>query len=208
MALLTEQQQQQVAAAISAVERDTDAELVTVLAYRSDHYAHVPTLWAAAIALLTPGVLALTPLWLGPWDLLLAQWVAFLVLALLLRWHPLQSRLVPRKLKHWRASHLAHRQFLAQNLHHTKGETGVLIFVSEAEHYVEILADRGINRHVEPQQWQAIIDGFVAQVQRGETLQGFLDCIGRCGELLKTHVPATEAKNELPNRMIVLSNPD
>jgi len=207
MALLTEQQQQQVADAIAVVERETDAELVTVLAYRSDHYAHVPTLWAAAIALLTPGVLALTPLWLNLWDLLLAQWAVFLLLALLLRWQPLHARLVPKKLKDWRASHLAHRQFLAQNLHHTSGETGVLIFVSEAEHYVQILADRGISQHVEQSEWQAIVDAFIAQVQRGETLQGFLDCIQRCGELLKTHVPATESKNELPNRMIVLPDP-
>lgn len=207
MALLTKEQQQRVAAAIAAVERETDAELVTVLAYRSDDYTHVPTLWAAALALLTPGVLALTPLWLNLWDLLLAQWGVFVLFALLLRWSPLQARLVPRKLKQWRASQLAHRQFLAQSLHHTEGETGLLIFVSEAEHYVEILADRGISQHVSEQQWQAIVDAFIAQVQRGDTLQGFLDCIQRCGELLKTHVPATHTKNELPNRMIVLPQP-
>lgn len=207
MALLTKEQQQRVAEAIATVERDTDAELVTVLAYRSDDYTHIPTLWAAALALLTPGVLAITPLWLHPWDLLLAQWGVFLLLAVLLRWQPLHSRLVPKKLKRWRASHLAHRQFLAQNLHHTNGETGLLIFVSEAEHYVQILADRGIDQHVAPEQWQAIVDAFIAKVRRGETLQGFLDCIHQCGELLKTHVPATHTKNELPNRMIVLEHP-
>lgn len=207
MTLLTEAERQRVADAIAAVERDTDAELVTVLAYRSDIYSHVPTLWAAAVALLTPGALALTPLWLNLWDLLFAQWGVFLALALLLRWPPLHTRLVPAALKRWRASHLAHRQFLAQNLHHTRDGTGVLIFVSEAEHYVQILADRGINRHVRPDEWQSIVDAFVASVRRGETLQGFLDCIERCGALLKTHVPATGVKNELPNRLVVLTDP-
>lgn len=202
--MLTDAEQQQVAQAIAAVERHTDAELVTVLARRADFYTYVPTLWAAAVALLTPGVLALTPLWLDMWDVLIAQWLVFVVLALLLRWPPLLYRLIPRRLQHWRASGMARRQFLEQNLHHTHAETGVLIFVAEAERYVEILADRGIDRHVGREQWQGLVDAFAARVRRGETLQGFLDCVQGCGELLGRHVPATSQKNELPNHMVLL----
>jgi putative membrane protein len=206
MTLLTHAQRQRVAEAISEVERETDAELVTVLARRADHYTYVPTLWAAAVALLTPGVLALTPLWLGLWDVLLAQWLVFVALALLLRWPPLMYRLIPKKLQHWRAGALARRQFLEQNLHHTHAETGLLIFVAEAEHYVEIIADRGIHRHVGSEQWQSIVDAFTARVSKGDTLQGFLECVRSCGALLKNHVPATVHKNELPNHMVVLDD--
>lgn len=204
MTLLTETEQQQVADAIAAVERESDAELVTVLAARADDYAHVPVLWAAAFALLTPGVLALTPFWLDLWNVLILQWLVFIVLAVLLRLPVLRVHLVPKRLKHWRASHLARRQFLEQNLHHTRGQTGVLIFVSEAERYVEIIGDSGINRHVSKQQWQGIVDNFTAQVRSGNTLQGFLDCVSACGVLLKTHVPVSDQKNELPNHMVVL----
>jgi len=204
MGLLTAAEQQQVAQAIEDVERNTDAELVTVLVRRADYYTYVPTLWAAAVALLTPGVLALAPPWLGLWDVLIAQWVVFVVLALLLRWPPLLFRLVPKRLQHWRASTFARRQFLEQNLHRTHAQTGVLIFVSEDEHYVEIIADHGINRHVGREQWQSIIDDFTARIRRGETLQGFLECVGNCGKLLSTHVPATSQKNELPNRMVLI----
>jgi putative membrane protein len=204
MALLTQAEQQLISASIAAIERDTDAELVTVLAVRADHYAYIPTLWAAALALLTPGVLALTPLWLGLWDILLLQWVVFVLLALVLRWQPLLVRLIPQRLKRWRAAHLARLQFLEHNLHRTKDATGVLIFVSEAEHYVEIIADSGINRHVHKDEWQSIIDAFVKRVRNDQIADGFLECIKSCGELLKTHVPATSQKNELPNRMIIL----
>ncbi len=204
MTLLTQAESQLVAATIAAIERETDAELVTVLAKRADHYAYVSILWAAAIALLTPGVLALTPLWLGLWDVLIAQWSVFIVLALALRWQPLMIRLVPPRLKRWRAAQLARHHFLEQNLHHTKGSTGVLIFVSEAEHYVEIIADSGINQHVRPEEWQSIIDAFVARIHNREIAAGFLECVNACGALLKIHVPATEQKNELPNRMVVL----
>jgi putative membrane protein len=204
MTLLTDAEQKQVADAIAAVERETDAELVTVLAARADSYAHVPVLWAAALALLTPGVLALTPLWLDLWNLLVVQWLVFIALALLFRVPALHARLVPKRLKQWRAAHLARRQFLEQNLHHTRGHTGVLIFVSEAEHYVEVIGDSGINRHVSREQWQGIVDNFTAQVRSGDTLQGFLDSVRACGALLKTHVPVSDQKNELPNRMIIL----
>jgi len=202
--MLTEAQQRQVADAIAAVERETDAELVTVLAQRADDYRPISLLWAAAIALLTPGALALTPLWLELWEVLALQWLLFLGLALLLRWPPLLMRLVPRRIREWRAANLARRQFLEQNLHHTRFDSGVLIFVSAAEHYVEILADRGINQHVTHEQWQAIVDSFTAAVKRGDTLRGFVDCVNACGELLKKHVPVTDQKNELPNHLVVL----
>lgn len=204
-AMLTHAQQQQVADAISAVERHTNAELVTVLARRSDNYAYLAIIFAAALALLTPGIIALSPLWLSAWEILLVQWLVFIALAIVLQWQPLLTFLIPASVKRWRAANLARRQFLEQNLHHTHAHTGVLIFVSEIEHYVEIIADRGIAQHVEPAQWQQIVDDFTAQVKRGDIAQGFLQCVQSCGELLRRHVPATSQKNELPNRMIVLN---
>jgi putative membrane protein len=204
MTLLTQAEQQLVSAHISAVERGTDAELVAVLARRADHYTYVPMLWAAALALLTPGLLALLPLWLALWDVMLAQWTVFVAAALLFRWPPISFRLVPRRLQRARAAALARYQFLEQNLHHTQGSTGVLIFVSEAEHYVEIIADSGIDQHVRKEQWQRIVDALVARIRAGETATGFTECISACGELLQKHVPATSQKDELPNRMIVL----
>lgn len=202
--LLSAADQQVVADAIASVESATDAELVTVLARQADHYHYVPILWAAAIALLTPGILAMTPLWLDLWDLLFAQWVVFIVLALVLRIPAVMFHLIPKSILRWRAGNLARRQFLEQNLHHTRHETGVLIFVSEAERYVEIIADRGINQHVSAAQWSAIVESFTRSVRNGDTLNGFLRCVESCGELLKAHVPVSDQKNELPNHMVLL----
>jgi transposase-like protein len=41
-------------------------------------------------------------------------------------------------------------------------------------------------------------------VRKGQTRQGFLDCIAACGTLLKEHVPATHERNELPNHLVIL----
>jgi len=204
MSLLNQTQQDEVARAIEQVERETDAELVTVLARRADNYVYISTLYAAVLALLMPLVLKLTPFWIDGDELLYGQWLLFIGVALLFRIPAIMMRLVPKHVKHWRAANLARRQFLDNNLHHTQGETGVLIFVSEAERYVEILADRGISQHVSPAQWQQIVQRFTAQVKAGQTQAGFIDCIESCGALLKQHAPATHEKNELPDRLVVL----
>lgn len=204
MALLTEHEQRQVAEAIARVEKTTDAELVTVLAARADDYAYIPLLWASLIALVVPGVVHYVSGYLTMYTLLLAQWATFILLCLVFRLPKVTTRLIPRSVRHWRASNLARRQFLEQNLHHTLGSTGMLIFVSEAERYVEILVDDGISRHLDNSSWDAIVKAFTQQVKQGQTLAGFISCIEACGELLKVHVPVTQTRNELPNRLVVL----
>ncbi|ARN72867.1 TPM domain-containing protein [Oceanicoccus sagamiensis] len=204
MSLLEDSQLQAVSDAINAVEQNTDAELVTVLAEQADDYRYIPTLWAAVLALLAPGVIWLSGVWLETLDILLWQLGVFAVLALVLRVPVILFRIIPSSVKYWRASNLARRQFLENNLHHTRQESGVLIFVSEAEHYVEIIADRGIDQHVSEQQWQAIVDDFITAIKAGQTQQGLIACIDACGVLLAEHAPATGSKNELPNHLVLI----
>lgn len=204
MSLFTEQELSNVAETISGVEKETDAELVTVIARKADNYFYIPTLWASVIALIAPLVMKFTPLWLVGDDLLILQGIVFISLALLFRIPVIMMRLVPKSVKQWRASNLARRQFLENNLHHTKDETGVLIFISEAERYIEIIADRGISQHIDQALWQKIINELTDNIKQGETHKGMILCIEQCGELLKQHAPATDSKNELPNHLIVL----
>ena len=204
MTLLNDAELETIANSIAEVERTTDAELVMVLARQADNYLYIPTLYAALVALLAPLVLKLTPLWLTAEDLLLMQWINFIVLAIVFRLPAVTMALVPKHIKYWRAANLARRQFLEQNLHHTKGETGVLIFIAEAEHYVEIIADRGISQHASNPQWQGIVNELIDHIKQRQTLQGMIGCINACGALLQQYAPATEQKNELPNHLVVL----
>jgi putative membrane protein len=204
MTLLTKDEQRQVAQSITQAERTTDAEIVTVLAPRADDYVHTSLLWASLVALIVPGAINYGTDWLSLHQLLAVQWGLFIVLALLFRIPAIATRLVPRHIRHWRAASLARRQFLEQNLHHTRGETGMLIFVSEAERYVEILVDRGISSKLPDSTWDPIIATFTAHVRRKQTLQGFVKSIESCGAVLAEHLPATSQRNELPNRLVVL----
>ncbi len=204
MSLLDAKDAARVAEAIAAVEARTDGELVTVLAPRSDDYRYIPLLWAACTALVVPWLLLSMPFWLETQDILLAQLAVFGVVATVLRVPALLHRSIPRAVREWRASSLARRQFIEQNLHHTEGETGLLIFVSEAEHYVEILVDRGIARHVSDEVFQKLVDGFTASVRAGQVAEGFITCIEACGALLEQHVPKTHDRDELPNHLVIL----
>ncbi len=204
MTLLTLSEQQQVAEAIDRVERETDAELVTVLAEQADDYRYIPLLWAGLIALVVPGAALFFTTALSAWQLLLVQWASFIVLALVFRLPSLTTRLIPRQVRHWRACNLARRQFIECNLHHTEGGTGILIFVSEAERYVEILVDRGIASRIDNGAWEAIVANFTERVHDGQVLEGFLGCIEACGSLLKQHLPATQVRNQLPNRLVMI----
>src|SRR3546814_16205619 len=87
----------------------------------------------------------------------MVRWVLFIVLCLRFRIPAITTHRIPRSVRHWRASNLARRQFLEQNLHHTVGSTGMLIFVCEAERYVEILVDEGISNRLDNKHWEAIV---------------------------------------------------
>ena len=204
MALLTQQEQQQVADAVTRAEQRTDAEIVTVLAPRTDDYSYIPLLWASLIALLVP---ALVHFFIGGveiYDLLMLQWGTFVLLSLIFRLPAITTRLIPPRVRHWRAGNLARRQFLEQKLHHTEGGTGVLIFVSEAERYVEIMVDEGISRHLENGAWDTIVSDFIRRISLGQTAEGFIACIDASAQLLAQHVPRTQSRNQLPNRLVML----
>jgi putative membrane protein len=205
MSLMNNSDKQRISAAIAAIERQTSGELVTVITRCSDDYRYIPYLWAALLALLVPGILSLDA-GLIPGKLhYLLQICVFLGAAVLFNWLPLKLRLIPTGVKKLRAQRLAREQFFLQNLHGTPGRTGVLLFVSLAEHYVEIIADKGINDVVSDKAWEDIVEHFVAEVKNKRVADGFLAAISACGELLVAHFPATaENTNALPDHLVEL----
>ena len=203
MAFVTDEHRQRIRAAIEAAERRTRGEFVTVIARESDDYLYIPILWAALISLAIPGLAQLS---LVPWLVMHTysiQVVAFVLIAVLFRLPAIKHRLIPKYVQRQRAHQIALEQFFLQNLHGTAERTGVLLFVSVAEHYVEIIADSGINDKVKEDAWTEIVAEFVKRVKSREIAEGFLTAVVACGQLLSAHFPRREDdRNELPNRLI------
>lgn len=203
MAFLTDHDRQQIASAITETERRTSGELIAVVAQTADDYRYVPLLWPALAVLLLPAILLTIEPGMSAWTLYLIQAAMFLMLALLAHLPPVRMALVPDSIKRRRASRLAREQFFERGLHLTEGRTGVLIFVSVAEHYVEIIADDGINALVPPGTWDKAVAEFVERVRTGRIAEGFLAAIEVVGKRLAEHFPhSADDRDELPNRLV------
>ena len=195
-----------ITAAIHAAEKNTSGEFVAVVARASDHYVFVPLLWSAILALLFPGACLLAGSSMRWVHIYQIQLLIFIVLAVLLLSIPgLHLKLVPKRVKHERASRLAKAQFYTQGVQVTPHHSGVLFFVSLAERYVEIVADKGIHEKLGETHWKGIIDRFVADVRRGQVVDGFVDAIGACGAAMAKHYPPDPADiNELSDGLVEL----
>lgn len=190
---------------IQAAERTTSGEIVCVVAGESDTYLWAPIL-AAALAALAIAAPLIFLTWINVQWIYLIQIATFALLTLLLAMRPWRYALVPPGLKRERAHARAVEQFLVQNLHTTDGRTGVLIFVSVAERYAEILADAGVHIKVDKAVWQTIIDRLTAEIAVGRTGDGFVHAIESVGRLLAEHFPpGTADATSLPNHLIVLA---
>ena len=87
----------------------------------------------------------------------------------------------------------------------TEHNNGVLLYVLLADHDVEILADRGIHRHVPHDAWEHICQQMEAEYRAGRYEAGTLAAIRAVGELLATHYPGPGARgNELPDRPTIV----
>ncbi|HWP18597.1 MAG TPA: TPM domain-containing protein [Burkholderiaceae bacterium] len=84
----------------------------------------------------------------------------------------------------------------------TEYNNGVLIYLLLAEHRIEIVADRGLARHVPQSAWDEILHGMSAAFKAGRFEEGLAAAVDAVTALLVRHFPATPGSanpNELPD---------
>jgi len=88
----------------------------------------------------------------------------------------------------------------------TEHSNGVLIYVLLAEHRIEIVADRGIARHVTPEEWATACAHMRDAYARGQWREGSLHGIADVHALLRRHFPGDgrERPDELSDRPMLL----
>lgn len=87
----------------------------------------------------------------------------------------------------------------------TEDNCGVLIYVNLAEHKVDIVADRGIDRRIDGATWQAVCDTLTQGFKRGDFHGATLAAVERVNALLRQHFPDDgDRRNELPDRPLML----
>ena len=89
----------------------------------------------------------------------------------------------------------------------TEHNNGVLIYLLLAEHAIEIVADRGIDRHVSAAQWAAMTQRMGAAFREGRFEDGLTRALEEVSALLVAHFPLSEGeldRNELPDAPVLL----
>jgi len=88
----------------------------------------------------------------------------------------------------------------------TEQNNGVLIYLLLAERAIEIVADRGLDRQVGPQQWQALLQRMAGALRAGRYEEGLLQAVDEVTALLQQHFPLRGGEpnpNELPDQPVL-----
>jgi hypothetical protein len=88
----------------------------------------------------------------------------------------------------------------------TEDNNGVLIYLLLAEHAIEIVADRGLARHVPQEEWRAIVARLGTALHEGRFEDGLTQTLEEVSALLVRHFPAGEGQanaNELPDEPVL-----
>lgn len=107
--------------------------------------------------------------------------------------------LIPRSYLDLCCRQSAENAFLEEEIFNTRHRTGIMIFISFFEHEVIVMADRGISKVVEQQEWDKIVGELVGHIRSGMIIEGVVAGIRRCGDILleKGFQKTTDDINEL-----------
>jgi putative membrane protein len=220
----TQEDHRKVSAAIADAERQSDGEIVAVTTEISDSYHDVALHWAVLVLIGTLAIFAAAPgvlrfwfdMFLGGWRpepslrelltlLLVLATAKFTAVLLILRYMPLRLMLTPGATKTRRVRRRAITVFRAAAERRTVGRTGILIYLSMAEHRAEIVADEAILKVTDDATWGEAMGVLIAEVKQGRIADGMVAAIEQVGTVLAQHFPrsATDT-NEIPDKLIEL----
>jgi putative membrane protein len=205
MKTLNAAEQARIEEAVGQAEQRTSAEFALAVAQAADRYEAYPMLWAALAALITGGAIAVIAPWAGTTSMFAAQAIVFVALGIVLYLAPVRHWLVPASVREEEATKLAQLQFAALVQQRTDAQVGLLMFVSLAEHHIEIIVDKGIAERVPQDAWAEIVDEFAGRVRSGALADGFVGAIERCTVILEREFPPGPTdRNEMPNSPTLL----
>ncbi|MBL8820500.1 MAG: hypothetical protein JNL58_31040 [Planctomyces sp.] len=214
----------QINAAVLTAESTTSAEIVPVIASRSGNYDRVEDLFgvftgsvsACIAAYLWPvmnisensGYWGYSPSLLFTIRLLLAFYGGFIFGAVVCsRFNSLLRLLAPDALMRAEVHQRAQSVFMDQRIHHTSRRSGILIYLSLAEHIAVVLPDQNMETVMARETAEDICRQLTREIRTHGVIPALDRTIRLTGEKLAAAFPAIEtSENELPNALVVLDS--
>ena len=97
-------------------------------------------------------------------------------------------------------------QFAKLHVWDTEHNNGALIYLLLADHAIEIVADRALNRTMSAEQWQTLISDMQSAFKGGHFSVGLVSALERVNRQLQAHFPRKSAANtqrNLPDAPVV-----
>lgn len=207
---LTHDQVFKITQAVIDAEKGTRGEIVPMIVQRSSTIGHLPLYSSLIIFSLCLLVLVeWQPWWLLiGWGLPLVAvlFVSLFVGFSLARWPTFQRWLIPVLDQDAQVWQRARSEWAMSKIQKTESRTGILIFVSVMERKAVILADEGIAKFYPENTWKEVIQNLGHDLSKDRWTEGFQKAIGRCGEILREHLPNDIGNpNELHDAPIIKS---
>jgi putative membrane protein len=175
-----------VEAAFDAAQRKTRAPLMCVLTSASVSRDAEFLLGACILALATPLPLLLFTS-LSAHRIYIAQLLVAILAGVLGSIPWVRRMLVSKRASRSAAHRAALAQFVARGL--DRSQSGVLVYVSLAEHYIRIVPAEDAAKAVSQEQWQAVVDEALGPLAAGATEAALTGMADRCADLLAKPFP-------------------
>lgn len=188
---------------IAAVEATTAAELVVVWRSSSGAYAECPLAVGSAMAFLALSYFRFSPMDFDDWMIYAGTILAFVLGSLATAAFPPLLRVVAGRRRMAKSSEIMARAcFQKGGLHLTRDRTGVLLFVSNLEQQVWILADRGVETAIPQAEWARTSKALASLFRHDTPQEALLAQLSDLGELFARYLPKVEDDiNELPDHL-------
>lgn len=224
----SEEENARIRSAVENAEANTSGEIVTMVVDRSNSYREAEVLGAvltaAFCAFLVEIAMQIGSFWfsysgwsagtgldaervlygVSLWTYIPLVIILFFPLRYIFRkYERLKLSFVGKKRIDEAVRERAIRAFFEKGLYRTKGESGILIFLSLLEHKVWILADRGINSKIPHDEWNDLARELSLGMRENRACAALCSVINSCGEELARHFPRqSDDTNELADHVL------
>ena len=198
-------EQEQIAEAISEVEKSTSGEIDVMVVDQSDSYPEGSIL----AGLILGGLASLIITQLFFYDHLTYFMICFTLLFLAISWAvnylpPLKRLFIFPNRQIEMVREQAIQAFYKKELYKTRDATAVFFFISLFERKLWILADKGIYSKLSPEDLQAYAGDMAQGIRQGRATEVLCKEIAELGKVLAQHFPPREDDtNELSDQVIV-----
>jgi putative membrane protein len=184
------QEKEEISRAIKAVEKRTMGEVAVILVEQSDPYPEGEFLGAILMGGFLSFILTLFLFHGQIWFLIPLHFLFAFPLFILFKKTPfLKTPFIGARRKESAVRRRALQAFYEKGLYRTRGNTGVLFFLSLLEHKVWVLADQGIYEKIKQEKLNQFARQVSGGLKEGRAGQALVQAIGEAGDLLAEHFP-------------------